>query len=500
MKQRKWLMTLTATLVVLVLAACSSNNASNGKKDESSAKSATAKKNVNILMTFNAAVENFKDGMDVNKNPIINFHKEQSGIDVQTEVLPKDNVIQKISMVLSSGDVPDLITIQTGKSDMFRLAKQGAFMPLDDLIEKAPNYLKLVSEEELEAAKVDGVLYALPYPQTAPYNRAVIIRQDILDELGLQEPVTLDEYVDVFRTIKEKKGIIPLTAAASASGELDYSLTPFAGAFGVASTTVVKDGKLEFSCVQPEYKEYLTFLKTLYDEGLLDKEFSVLKTSNIQEKLISGQAAAGVSDWAAAKTIAETLTAKDANAKTVFLDLPVGPDGQSGMIQDVPIVRYSVIPKGAKNPEAMLEYLNYMSSEEALKVQDYGLEGENYTVENGKIVQSLEQNTAVNWRVLYQLMDTPEHFMARLSGKGFTPYYEPLTTQKLIREETEYAPPVDEYDKIISSLKAFKDEIVTKFILGSRDLSEFDQFVEEFNARGGRAAIDAMNEEYYLKK
>src|SRR5690606_9230289 len=92
------------------------------------------------------------------------------------------------------------------------------------------------------------------------------------------------------------------------------------------------------------------------------------------------------------------------------------------------------------------------------------------------------------------LSDTDPSFFARLEAKGFLPYYEPLTHHKQNREETAYAPSVAAWDSNFTELRNYMEENALKFIMGKRDLSEFDKFVEEFNAKGGKEAIDAMNE------
>lgn len=120
-------------------------------------------------------------------------------------------------------------------------------------------------------------------------------------------------------------------------------------------------------------------------------------------------------------------------------------------------------------------------------------------MDNGKVVQTLEESNAIGWRIVYQLMDTPANTVNRMNVKGFTPYYEPLLKDKQVREETYYAPSIDAYDKKLTELITFKSENTVKFIMGARSLNEFDDFVKEFNARGGTAAINAMNE-WFTKK
>ncbi|MNH95110.1 Lipoprotein LipO precursor [compost metagenome] len=502
--KRKAIVSVVALSVLAV--GCSSGGESKSQPSSSSTPTASTStttstpknKSIRILSGYNAAVETFKGGADVNNNPIIALHREKSGYDAKFEVLPKDDAKQKISLILASGDVPDWLPMYS-KEDFFKLARQGAFLPLDDLLKNAPNYQKLLTKEELDVGRVDGKLYAFPFPNTTTLTKGLLFRTDLLTELNLKEPTTLDEYYQVFKTIKEKKGITPYTFAAGGPEDIDGSLGSIAGAFGVSSRTVVKNGKLEFAYTQPEFKEFVTYMKKLYDEGLIDKEFAVTKSSNLKEKLVAGQAASADLAWWDAKTIADALATKMPTAKTKYTALPVGASGKSGIIQEAVTSRYSTIPKGAKNAEGVVEFINYLSSPEALKIQDYGIEGTDYKLDNGKPVQTIEQSNAIGWRILYQQMDTKTNFQNRLVAKGFPPYYDPLVKNVQVKEETFYAPSIDAYDKKLTELITFKNENVVKFIMGARSLNEFDAFVKEFNSRGGTAAIDAMNE-WFTKK
>ncbi|NOU69416.1 extracellular solute-binding protein [Paenibacillus sp. LMG 31461] len=501
-KRSKAIVSVVALSVLAV--GCSSGDKGTSETTSPTASTAAASaapknKNVKIVAGYNVAAETYKTGMDLNNNPIIALHREKSGYNATIELLPKDDPKQKISLILASGDVPDLLPIGS-KEDFFKLAGQGAFLPLDDLLAKVPNYAKLLSKEELDVGRVNGKLYAFPYPNTTPISRGLLIRTDLLKELNLKVPTTMDEYYQAFKTIKEKKGITPFTFAGAGPEDFDTTAGSIAGSFGVSTRTVVKNGKLEFSYTQPEYKEYLTFMKKLYDEGLIDKEFAVTKPANLKEKIIAGTAAAADITWWDAKTIADSLKTKAPTAVTEYTTLPVGAKGKSGIIQEVVTARYMTIPKGAKNPEGIAEYLNYMSSPEAMKVQDYGIEGTDYKVENGKPTQTIEQSTAVGWRILYQLMDTKDNSQNRLVAKGFIPYYNPVLKNVQVKEETYYAPSIDDYDKKLTELITFKNQNVVKFIMGARSLNEFDAFVSEFNSRGGKAAIDAMNAWYTTKK
>ncbi|MDI4648418.1 extracellular solute-binding protein [Cohnella hashimotonis] len=461
------------------------------KGDAKSTEQAKALKDLKITRLYHGAMETFKGADTINSNRLIDKLREASGFNIQYEALPLENPSQKISIIFASGDVPDIMTI-AGKSDYFKLAKQGALEPLDDLIAKEmPNVSNMAGQEALDAVKFDGKIYAIPYRQAQKVGNGLLARTDVLKELGLKEPGTLDEFYETMKTIKEKKNIAPLSIATSNPGYFFDGFTPFAAAFGVATPTKIKDGKLVFSWVQPEYKEFLETMKKWYDEGLLDQEFAIKKGT--QDTLINGTAVFTPMYWGSVPEIDNALKEKKEGGTVGFIAPPVGKNGESGLQDSSISTTYIIIPKQAKNKLGAAQYLNFLYTPETDELVNYGIEGTDYTKKDGVITQTPEQSANIPWRSIYPLGDTDAGFAARLKAKGLLPYYEPLLQYKKLREETNYAPSVEAYDAKFTELRNYMEENSMKFIMGKRSLSEFDSYVKDFNAKGGQDAIDAMN-------
>ncbi|BFT72573.1 extracellular solute-binding protein [Paenibacillus sp. P36] len=493
---------LSTILLAGVAAGCGGNDSGGASASPASNTStgtgSVKNKDVTVMRSYHASMEQFKGNDNINNNKLVNVLKEKSGFNVKYESLPKDNSDQKVSIILASGDVPDILWV-SGKSNYFKLAQQGAFEPLDDLIKKyIPNMSSYLNQELTDAARFDGKIYGIPSRVAQKVGNGMLERSDILKELGLKDPVTMDDMYSTLKTIKEKKNIAPLTATGGNPGSFMGSFLPYAAAYGVGNATVVRDGKLAFSWVQPEYKEFLVEMRKWYTEGLIDQEFAINK--DIKDKMINGTAAFGTLYWADAYTIDKSIADKKTGGTLQYIPPVTGKNGQSGFQEEGIPGSYIVIPKQAKNKEGAAAYINYILSGDTDKFLTYGLEGEDYKVENGEPVQTLEQSNNIAWRTLYFFGDTDASFNARLKAKGFLPYYEPLLKFKQNREETSYAPAVDAYDTKFTELRNFTEENALKFIMGKRDLGEFDKFVQEFNAKGGKAAIDAMNEWYTKKK
>ncbi|MDR6550180.1 extracellular solute-binding protein [Paenibacillus qinlingensis] len=498
--QKKVLLGMSVVLLVGVTIGCSGNNASPASTNSGSASTSGPIKNkdLKVMRTYHPSMEQFKGNDTINDNKLVNVLKEKSGFNVKFESLPKDNPNQKISIILASGDVPDIMWIP-GKSDYFKLAQQGAFEPLDDL---AKQYITSLSsflpKEILDSAKLDGKLYGIPVRVAQQVGNGILERSDILKELNLKEPATMDEMYTTLKTIKEKKNIAPLTGTGGNPGAFMASFLPYASAYGVGNTTVVKGNKLEFAWVQPEYKEFLTTMKKWYSEGLIDQEFAINK--DIKDKMINGTAAFSTVYWGDALTIDTSIKDKKGSGTLQYIAPVSGKNGSSGFQEQGIPGNFIVIPKQAKNKEGAAAFINYIMNAETDKFLTYGIEGQDYKVDNGQIVQTPEQSNNIPWRTLYFFGDTDPSFTARLKVKGFLPYYEPLLKFKQNRDETAYAPSIEAFDSKFTELRNYSEENALKFIMGKRDLAEFDKFVQEFNAKGGKVAIDAMNDWYGKKK
>lgn len=172
------------------------------------------------------------------------------------------------------------------------------------------------------------------------------------------------------------------------------------------------------------------------------------------------------------------------------------------LTQIFPTQRINVIPAMAKNPDLAAKFIEYMSTPEAKKVQDYGIEGVDYTVDaEGKIQQTLDEQNAVGWKICYEYIPTPESFQVRLFAKGFDVHFYGLLDKRAesnvigVRDALTFLPPSEDYLNLQQQLglKAYSDEQADKFIMGERSLDEFDAYLAELEARGLSRLVTALN-------
>jgi len=226
---------------------------------------------------------------DVTTFPFLKSLEERANVKIEWEQYVNSEWNEKKSVILSSGDVPDIFLGEYTITFTDIMSFKHLFVPLNDLIEQyAPNVKSMFEEtpltKELCTAR-DGNIYGLPrYQRIWPkvWNRQVI-NKAWLDKLNLPMPTTWDELYNVLKAFKTqdpngngKADEIPLNWAPGYEG---FNVTVMLGGYGLLSSQYgspqgyfVEDGKVKNRYADPRYKELIAFLHKLYKEDLINPQ------------------------------------------------------------------------------------------------------------------------------------------------------------------------------------------------------------------------------------
>lgn len=438
----------------------------------------------------------------------------KTGYTVNYDMLPADKPEDKLNLQIASGEAYDAITI-IGNSDMKALysdyAKRGALVDLGPLIDKyGPNIKSSLSPETLEAAKVNGKIYAIPTKSLEFSASDLMIRQDWLEKLGLKVPTTTDELVAVLKAFKEKdpggNGAtnIPFTIVGS-----NPFIVNLSGAFGFANGWNDVGGKLQPWVMDPAYKDYVAFVNDLYKQGLLDKEFAVNKDATVKEKFSSGKAGVIPLNWADVPTVSDALKKNQPDAKWVYIPALKGPTGKMGISATAGWDRITFIPKASKHPEDAIKWMNAKLDKDTFKLMAIGEEGKHYTYKDGAYAPILpiftdERNQASNFLMGVDEKNYPTYWQARVrkdmrlfEAWEFLNVKQPANTRVIDPLGT--SPYLEQYSKNNASLNTLAYDQTVKFIVGADPLTGIDAFVAKFKSSGGDASTAEVNE-WYTKK
>lgn len=501
MKRRNFGLSLMVFLLVSLLVACSSNQeAGNSKKGNET----VDKEQIEIVL--NNASRSYPKGMDANKNPYIDYIRENTGLDIKVTTPSSDGYNEKLNVMMASGDLPDMI-YTNDPSWVVNYVNQKGLQPLNDVIDKyGENLKKNIPEEAWEHVTIDGNIYAIPSVNTYPGTMIMYARKDWLDNLGLEPPKTLEEYQEVMRAFKEddpdgngKDDTLGLVIAENL-----IRTEPFFGAFGIQRHQwVEREGKLVYSGILPEAKQTLEYLSTLYKEGLLDKEFALNKTENFEEKIASGKAGLFAATWYDTRGPILTNEQNDPDAEWIPLEFPLGPDGKSGTDGTPPVRVYNVVPVTSKHADSVVKMLNFMIGEgyETLK---FGFEDDVYKMEDGKMITDFEKHNNHIYRLTLAETIEPDNLdLVKLRLDSLGEEFNLYDNLQKIMEHAIYdeflGTPTESMGKFNAKLNKLEDEVFTKIVMGEAPLDQFDQFVEEWKKEGGDQITEEVNDWYSNK-
>lgn len=430
---------------------------------------------------------------------------------------------EALNLMLAGGKIPDIVGSSRIKDFVNQYGPEGAFIPLNDLIEEhAPN-LKAYFDERPEIAAAisaaDGKMYYIPYLPDGKYGRAYWIRTDWLDKLGLEIPQNVEEFEAVLRAFKEQDpngngeaDEVPYFARQWP--ELIRLVTLWDGRSSGSDTYhdfFVDDGQMKHPYAEEGYRDGIKNLARWYAEGLIDSEIFT-RGSSARDFLLSENLGGATHDWFASTSGYNRLSSEIEGFEFKAMVPPASVSGKR--IEEHR--RIPIKPDGwaightNEHPVETIKYFDFWFSEEGRRLANFGVEGQHYEMIDGKPIftQEFLDQGPVN-RSLYQIG-------AQLQSRGyFQDYgYEIQWSNEFALEgialydEGDYlidqflgvAFDSDEqkvYDKHWSSIRDYMLERQQSWILGNGDVeAEWDDYIAQLNKLGLEDVLGVMQSAY----
>jgi putative aldouronate transport system substrate-binding protein len=386
-------MGLALLLAAAVLTGCG------GKKDTASGET-TAGTKTPITFTF------YNDELTQDlpfTDPVAKKIQEATGVTLNV-THPVGGDTSAVSLMLASGDLPDFIYSRTPGLNAFLDAQ--SVIPLDDLIEQyGPNIKKLYGPyfSHLRYSTKDPTIYQFPaYDVRQAFwqtDGIMQVQHAVLKELGYPRMESLTDveaalkaYYRAHPTI-DGQPTLPISLPFDGYGWL-FSIGntggfmagwPDDGEYYVDQETL----ETTFKWIMPEMKAYPKWLNKMYNEGLLDQETFTQTNDTFLAKVAAGRVLSiALPRWYYASAVATLMG--DGKPERTYAYLPIVNDPS---IKSRLMVDYGfaggwgiMITTKCKDPARVVEFFNYMSSEEAQILVNWGIEGENYDIIDGKRV------------------------------------------------------------------------------------------------------------------
>lgn len=409
MKRKVVSLMLVSVMVAGMLAGCGSDGDSSkggsstetGSAAEASSSGETADdaddKSPITFEYFNA------DGKNGNwDNPVAKAITEATGVtlDVSYPVASQGDAKEDVALMIANDEYPDMIYAKSSATDLYQA---GALIDMTDLIEKyGPNIKKMYGAEmeKLKWSQDDPGIYQLSYAgvnqKTLTTGGSCQIQWAALKENDYKYPKTLDEYEKMIKSYlaahpKTEDGLDMIGITMSASDwHWMITLGNPAGLLADASPDngqwIIDDEyNVHYKHVTDEEKEYFKWLCRMYNEGILDPNFATQTDDDYIAKVASGRVVA-ITDAEWHYSQCEATLVADGKVDQTYVGLPVTlreDQVEKALLYQGTTVGWGIgITKSCEDPVRAIKFLDYLCSDEGQILYHWGIEGENYFLDD----------------------------------------------------------------------------------------------------------------------
>ena len=388
----------------------------------------------------------------------------------------------------------------------------------------APDILANISEESWEVVTVDGRIYGIPERASSDnIENPIILNYDLMLQLGLDEPETLDEFTEVLEKMTEYLGKPALTFDMNTP--LVHAIS---AAFGIYSYWQEYDGEVLFYMNAPRYKEYVEYMNDLFNRGLIDQEVSTNEAANCNTRFVNGFKAN--SEGAKAGAYATSLWSVPAIVTALESNGIIDATQANGELdQYLYYVRALKENKGDAEKvyrSSGYTYITaipyYMAAEAGYaldwmnsKIKDTETEDNFRQMVIGEEGTHWTQDTKGNYLPLlpaFAEKDDASYYMTGSNENKYTQYWLARVRKQAelyrawstlmdkadsvgVYNIVDFTPPIEDYNKNRASVELYAQDCFYQMLKGGT--AEFDSLVNTLNTtKGCQKATDAINEWY----
>lgn len=452
-----------------------------------------------------------------------------------------------VSMAISMGSLPDIMVVSS-QDEVEQLVGAGL---IEDLTESYNNCIsdrirkmyESYGDSLKDMVTYDGKIMALPETNITDGPNLVWLRKDWMDKLGLSEPHTIDDVVNIVKHfISEDPGnngedasgkpnTVGLAVDTDVTGECGYSseflLDIIFACFGAYPKQWIMndDGEIVYGSVTDEAKEALSYISGLYNQGVIDNDFLLRTSTNICELIENGLCGSFFGPWWAPNNPLANAVSRNPDANWQPYLIATDSDGTTSYHSQNPCYKYVVVRKGYEHPEIAAKMISVMFDKVRFDCTD-SEEFKNYYQLNVEptarpLSINVDYNNALS--ICYRNIDAtisgrknPDSLEllersfydacseyiknANKTSTQWAAYMSRIKACSLIAQDnikvvdSLYFKTTDTMKSHWWRLKAKEKEAYLKIISGEEDISYFDTFVKEWNEQGGQTITSEVSE------
>lgn len=338
--------------------------------------------------------------VDWEDNAILQAVEDATDTSIEIEAINSDNKMDLLNASIASGTLPDILPIvgPENRGVLEGWIQDGVLASYEgEVAEAAPLVLEEYEKNPyLAELKVDGKIYLQPGYwgfETYPNGGLIYVREDLCEKFGLALPNTFDEYFTYLETCCDNgyDGVI-----FSGENGISNALSAFVGAYGTPNLGWVKtDDGYQYWALQEGALEGLQLFREMNARGLINPSAWEADDDINRSAFVSGEACSTIF-WGGGHIgrIQNDMSLVNEEFQCYLLPALDAGTGNRGYTSEGMYSGYgSIGGMEHNNPAAAARVVNFLLSEEGVKLTVLGIEGRDYEEKDGEYVLNIEQRT-----------------------------------------------------------------------------------------------------------
>ncbi len=440
--------------------------------------------------------------------------EEYLGVDLDLVRIYSNNYDEKVTATMGAGDRPMLMRVGSKTSSVIQNSRAGTFWEVGDKMmdsEKYP-YLSQANPMINHNIAIDNKIYGL-YCARDLGRAGVSIREDWLDNLGMDYPTTIAEFEEVLRAFTEDdpdgNGIDDTYGmiVTSYSGPLD-NLIVWCGApneWGYNEETQ----RLEPDFMFPEYMDALNLIKKWFQAGYINQDMATRSSDKWDEDFLAGNAGVIIDVADRARRLQTNIASADPDAVVgIFGSVAVDENSERRVKPTTGYNGFFVVPTASVPTEEGLEFIlsvcDKMLSPDGADLINYGIKDRNYVIDEEGYLDQTPSNENASLAAEYADLNQITTLIGgqtNLKTRYLTKVAEDV--ELVMEDNANYAVanPAESYVSQAYSLSgtqmdAIISEANTKYMTGQITEEEWQSSITRWEKMGGSTVIEEMNEAY----
>lgn len=464
---------------------------------------------------------------DWSETEVARIIEEQTGVTLEyiTPLLGEETT--QVTLLVSSQNLPDFFyapdAFYTGGAAA--MLDDGLTIDIAEYLDLMPNFKAALEESEFRQQEVytdDGRIPGLPTfrenDEESEVFVGILIRKDLLDQVGMDIPVTYDDWYEVLTAFKNECGISkPISAGPQMWGQNNMWSSGFGFGFmdyfGTGRPFYQIDGEVRYAPLDDTeaFKTYMEMMAKWYAEGLIDPDFQTVTDVNAQIGTYSSpECGACITAYSLAPVLSSIGSASKPDFEYVIAPIPVVEASQrTHLYMETSRISLNtlVITKDCDNLELALKYWDQYYTEEMSRLTCWGIEGETFVFdENGEEqwTDLILSNPDYNFMSMrYSIIGNVQPGNYSIRSETVEPFSIAANDFYRAHGDNAYRIPSsvtltederDEYNGVMTDVNTYVEETGLQFMTGKRSFDTYDDFIEQVRGMRVQDAIDVYQD------